>query len=66
MTKCEECDEEIDARRMKALPTTKVCVPCQQDRESNGRFRLHKLDVQSKTRCGEIDTTEQTLVRGSN
>lgn len=65
MTQCEECGEEIDVRRMKVIPATKVCVSCQQDLESNGHFRLHKLDVQAKIRCGEVDVTIQTLVRGN-
>lgn len=64
MTQCEECDEEINEKRLKAMPHTRLCVFCQKFLENNGGYALHKLDVQSKTRCGEIDTTEQILVRG--
>jgi len=66
MVECVECEESIDERRLKALPNTKVCVSCQQNRERNGRFQLHVMDVQAKSRCGEVDTLEQTLVRGIN
>ena len=66
MPQCEECDEEINEKRLEAVPHTRLCVFCQKSLENNGGYALHKLDVQLKTRCGEIDITIQTLVRGVN
>jgi len=30
---CQDCDEPIDFERLKARPMSRLCVPCQQDRE---------------------------------
>lgn len=65
MKDCDECGEKIIQKRLEAMPYTKVCIGCQQERESNGQFRPHKMDVQAKSRCGEVDVTIQTLVRGT-
>jgi phage/conjugal plasmid C-4 type zinc finger TraR family protein len=32
---CEDCDEEIPARRREAYPAARCCVRCQQAREKN-------------------------------
>ncbi|WP_445157391.1 TraR/DksA C4-type zinc finger protein [Halomonas sp. E14] len=30
---CEECGDEIPARRLEALPNARTCVPCQEVRD---------------------------------
>lgn len=62
---CDECGEDINPKRLKARPEARLCINCQMDLEQNGGFRLHRLDVQTTTRCGEPDEQRQTLVRGS-
>ena len=34
---CEECEEPIDPRRMKARPVTTLCIRCKEDQERNER-----------------------------
>lgn len=34
---CEECDEAISARRLEAVPWTRVCIRCQEVRDETAR-----------------------------
>ena len=34
---CEDCGERIPDRRREALPGTRTCVPCQQERDAAAR-----------------------------
>jgi len=34
---CAECDEPISPRRLRARPTTRLCLPCQEDAEREQR-----------------------------
>ena len=34
---CEECDDEISLKRLRAIPWASRCVPCQEQFESHGR-----------------------------
>jgi len=61
---CEGCGEEINPRRLQAMPNTKTCIGCQEDNEKAGRFALHRMDVKGTTRCGEIDEVQMVLHRG--
>jgi RNA polymerase-binding protein DksA len=50
---CEECGEEIPFERLKALPTTMLCVDCQREREAaspRGRNDTPTLWVMAKDR----------------
>lgn len=38
-THCEDCDDEIPARRREALPYVTRCVPCQEFEDHKGRRR---------------------------
>jgi DnaK suppressor protein len=35
---CEECEEPIDPRRMKARPVTTLCIRCKEDQEREERM----------------------------
>jgi len=62
---CEGCGENINPKRVEARPNVTTCIHCQEELERSGKFQFHKMDVQAKTRCGEHDSTTNTLVRGS-
>lgn len=34
---CEDCGEPIGARRLRALPHTRMCIECAEDAESDAR-----------------------------
>jgi DnaK suppressor protein len=36
---CDGCQEQIPLRRLRAVPTTRYCFPCQEKREASGRRR---------------------------
>ena len=36
---CEDCGEEIPYKRLLARPTSRLCVPCQTDREKDNKLR---------------------------
>ncbi len=36
---CEDCEEEIAQARLEALPFTRLCVACQEEREKEARFQ---------------------------
>ncbi len=35
---CEECENEIDLRRLEIQPTTVFCIQCQEEQERQSRF----------------------------
>jgi len=45
MQECLDCGDEIDAKRLKARPTAKVCVACQEAREATGKFKRSKMEI---------------------
>lgn len=63
MKECVDCGQEINPRRVEALPGAETCVSCQADREDAGYFVRHKIDIKASVRCGEVDTITQTIVR---
>ncbi len=60
---CLECGDEINPRRVKANPRAALCIGCQQELENNGGYPLHVMDVQAKSKCGDVDETVSTIVR---
>ncbi len=36
---CEDCDAEINPKRLDAIPWTTICLDCQQDRDSTATFQ---------------------------
>lgn len=62
---CEGCGELISIARLAAMPKTKVCIGCQQEDEKTGRYALHRMDVKVKEHCGEIESMENVLHRGT-
>lgn len=40
---CEECGDDIGVERLKAQPTTRVCIHCKQELESAERRKLGKM-----------------------
>ena len=36
---CEDCEEEIAQARLEALPFSRLCVACQEEREKEARFQ---------------------------
>lgn len=66
MRDCEECGEEIESGRLKALPHTKFCIHCQRQQELQGKFPKHMMvqrDVYKNG--GEIEESETKIVRGN-
>lgn len=63
---CHECGEQISAKRLAALPTTRVCVGCQVELEESGLFQRHRMDFKPIIRCGEVETVEAIFHRGSS
>ncbi len=39
LTRCAECDEPIPTARREALPGVKICIDCQQERDTAFRAR---------------------------
>ena len=39
LTHCAECEEEIPQARREAIPGVKLCIDCQQDRDSTYKAR---------------------------
>ena len=65
---CFDCGELIGKKRVRAILNAglpvETCIDCQSRREKHGHFVRHKLDVQAKMKCGEVDEVNQRLVRG--
>ena len=38
---CIECDDELEVERLRAYPTAKRCLPCQQNYERNHAGNKH-------------------------
>ena len=65
MKECDGCGDEINPKRVKAMPKAKNCIYCQEQNERDGKFAHHKMSIHGTTRCGEIDTVEMILHRGA-
>src|SRR6185436_17262238 len=63
---CDNCGENIPAKRLEALPNAKFCIKCQGKRESSGLFQRHMIDIQPEIESWECQNVTQTLVRGSD
>jgi hypothetical protein len=60
---CEECGEEIPAKRLEAQPRTTMCVFCQQKAERAGRFGRHQMGFHVVSKGDEVESMEPYLVR---
>ena len=45
---CEECEEPIDPRRMKARPVTTLCIRCKEDQEREEREAADRQAAQER------------------
>jgi hypothetical protein len=63
---CIKCGDEISAKRLEALPNTKLCIDCQGNREKAGDFQKHKIDIQPEITSWECTGVTQAVVRGSD
>ena len=52
---CEECEEEIAQARLSALPFSRLCVACQEDREKEARFQRRPEENSSPNRPNMVD-----------
>ncbi len=52
---CEECEEEIAQARLEALPFTRLCIACQEEREKEARFQRRVGDVGGFGRSNLVD-----------
>ena len=52
---CEECEEEIAQARLGALPFSRLCVACQEDREKEARFQRRPEDNNTPSRPNMVD-----------
>ena len=52
---CKDCEEEIAQARLEALPFTRLCVACQEEREKEARFQRRIDDGGSFGRSNLVD-----------
>lgn len=52
---CEDCEEEIAQARLEALPFTRLCVACQEEREKEARFQRRVDDPGGTSRFNMVD-----------
>lgn len=52
---CEDCEEEIAQARLEALPFTRLCVACQEEREKEARFQRRLDDEGGPGRSNQVD-----------
>ncbi len=52
---CEDCEEEIAQARLEALPFTRLCVACQEEREKEARFQRRIGDGGGPGRSNLVD-----------
>jgi RNA polymerase-binding transcription factor DksA len=61
---CEDCGDPIGAKRLQVLPHTTVCISCATDREQDGRFVKHRMNITSEvSRTGEHEGETLTIIR---
>jgi len=63
---CEQCEQEIPAKRLDALPWARRCVSCQQNVEANERFRHSEIEYPVDSDWLSAPTLEDTLPKGSS
>lgn len=56
---CENCESEIGAGRLEALPFTRLCVNCQAEREKEARAFRRFDDDRAYRRLAVTDTDEE-------
>lgn len=61
---CEDCGDLIPEKRLLVLPRTTTCVGCQEARERQGKFHLHRMNTHAVMKAGEVDEINHTIVRG--
>ncbi len=52
---CEDCEEEIAQARLEALPFSRLCVACQEEREKEARFQRRIDDGGGFGRSNQVD-----------
>jgi len=62
---CEQCDREIPAKRLDALPWARRCVSCQENVEANEGFRHGDSEYSIDSDWASASTVEDTLPKGS-
>lgn len=61
---CEECGEAITKNRLKALPNTKRCIDCAEQREDTGEFVKTQMQIDSKVEGWEFKGVEEKIIKG--
>jgi DnaK suppressor protein len=56
---CEGCGEEIALERLKALPFTRLCVLCQEEKEKEAKLHHREDEAPSRPRFGLFDIEEE-------
>jgi len=62
---CEQCEQEIPAKRLDALPWARRCVSCQQNVEANERFGHPEIESPIDSDWLSAPTLEDTLPKSS-
>ena len=65
MKECNDCGGDIPHERLKAQPNARFCIECQELNERKGNFQKHMMDVNIRFKGEEIESMEETLVRGT-
>lgn len=64
MKYCTDCGEEINPKRLKIHPNTKICVYCQEEKEAKGQFARHRMEIEPATNGWAFEEIETTFIRG--
>ena len=52
---CQDCEEDIAQARLEALPFTRLCVACQEEREKEARFQRRVDDDEGPGRANMVN-----------
>ena len=63
---CIYCGEEIDSKRLKAIPNPKICIDCQSSREKSGKFNKHHMEITQEIKGWTHESVITRIVRGDD
>lgn len=48
--RCAECDEQINPKRLQAVPDARLCIACERDRDEQRATAMRRLDEVGRNR----------------
>ena len=61
--RCADCGEEIESTRLKHFPEAMVCVDCQREREREGRYSKHVMEISQEIKGWTHEGVVTTIIR---